>query len=196
MKDAVFQVYKVTNLLNSKVYIGVHKVTDEGDEYFGSGKLIQLSIKKHGIENFKKEILFEYQTADEAYAKEAELVNSEFVKSDMTYNLTVGGTGGWERYGSGNSGKVVVRDSSGNRFLVEKTDPHYLSGELVPWNRSKPQSKSSNEKRSQALKGRLFTDRIPCPHCGRIIDPRPQSMTIHIRSRACITNQSLLPEKL
>lgn len=177
MKDAVFQVYKVTNLKNSKVYIGVHKVTDEKDEYYGSGKLIQLSIKKHGIENFKKEILFEYKTAEEAYKKEAELVNEEFVKSDMTYNIQVGGTGGWERYGSGNAGKVVVRDSRGNRFLVDKTDKRYLSGKLVPWNKGEVKDESGNRKRSLALKGKLFPDRIPCPICGKSISPR--SITIH-----------------
>ena len=69
-------VYKITNLINGKYYIGVHKGT-KYDGYLGSGKLIKKAISKYGVENFNKEILFEFNTKDEAYSKEKELVVSE-----------------------------------------------------------------------------------------------------------------------
>ena len=50
-------IYRITNLLNGKTYVGQHKVkkgrTITSDTYWGSGKIITESIKKYGKENFK-----------------------------------------------------------------------------------------------------------------------------------------------
>ena len=61
----------------------------------GSGKRIQYAIKKYGIENFKKDILKFFNTAEEAYSYEAEVVTEQLVKSKECYNLKLGGPGGW-----------------------------------------------------------------------------------------------------
>ena len=61
----------------------------------GSGKLITRAIKKYGIENFTKEILHVLQTEAEMNAKEKELVTEELCQSTKTYNLCVGGHGGF-----------------------------------------------------------------------------------------------------
>ena len=82
-----FTVYKITNKINDKYYIGKHQTKDLDDDYFGSGKLIKAAIKKYGIENFKKEILFVFETEDEMNAKEAELVTEELIASGSVYNL-------------------------------------------------------------------------------------------------------------
>lgn len=91
-----FLIYKITNLTNNKVYIGKHITYDKNDNYFGSGKLIRKAIAKHGIQNFKKEILFECSNEEEMNQKEKEIVNERFIKSKNTYNLKIGGDGGFD----------------------------------------------------------------------------------------------------
>ena len=86
-----YTTYKITNKINAKFYIGKHQTMNLDDGYMGSGKLIKAAIKKYGIENFTKEILFILQTEDEMNAKEAELV----IVSEKTYNLCPGGRGGF-----------------------------------------------------------------------------------------------------
>ena len=89
-------IYKVVNKINDKSYIGYHQTNDINDEYLGSGKLLKKAIKKYGKENFAKEILYVFPNKDEALLKEAEIVNTEFVNDKTTYNLKVGGEGGWD----------------------------------------------------------------------------------------------------
>ena len=51
-------VYKWTNKVNNKWYIGSHKgLTDDG--YIGSGVGLIHAIEKWGIDNFVREILYE-----------------------------------------------------------------------------------------------------------------------------------------
>ena len=90
-----YLIYKITNLLNGMIYIGKHVTDDIHDDYMGSSKWLKLSIKKHGIENYRKEILFDFDNDADMNAKERELVNEEFVARSETYNLNVGGFGSW-----------------------------------------------------------------------------------------------------
>lgn len=91
-----YLVYQITNLINEKIYIGKHETFNVDDGYMGSGKLLGRAQEKYGIENFKKEILFNFNDFDEMDKKEAELVNEEFIARDDTYNIMLGGTGGWQ----------------------------------------------------------------------------------------------------
>lgn len=91
-----YTIYKITNLLNSKIYIGCHSTENLMDDYMGSGKAIKSAIKKYGVRNFRKEILYVFPTKEEAYLKEKEIVNAQFIVDENTYNIRLGGDGGWD----------------------------------------------------------------------------------------------------
>lgn len=89
-----FTIYKITNKLNNKFYIGKHQTKDLNDEYLGSGVLIRRAIKKYGKENFEKEILFVFDNEAEMNAKEKELVTINSLNMNESYNIAPGGIGG------------------------------------------------------------------------------------------------------
>jgi hypothetical protein len=90
-----YTIYKTTNKINGKIYIGKHQTKNLDDDYIGSGKHLWNAIKKHGIENFEKEILFVFDNEPEMNAKEAELVTEKFVLENTNYNICPGGQGGF-----------------------------------------------------------------------------------------------------
>jgi hypothetical protein len=91
-KVMTYILYKTTNLVNGKYYIGV---TNGNDPFYkGSGVVLKEAMKQYGSENFKREIIATFKNELEAYAKEAEIVNKDFVNNRQTYNIKVGGKGG------------------------------------------------------------------------------------------------------
>jgi hypothetical protein len=88
--------YQITNLVNNKIYVGVHKTDNIDDGYMGSGKRISYAIEKYGIHHFRKEILEFFDTYDAALSREAEIVTAEFLLREDVYNLRKGGFGGFD----------------------------------------------------------------------------------------------------
>lgn len=86
------QIYKITNLVNGKIYVG--KQVKNNPNYMGSGFLIKNAIKKYGIDNFKKDIL-------EDNIDNLEILNIREIywislldSTNVGYNIMAGGTGG------------------------------------------------------------------------------------------------------
>ena len=88
-------IYKITNRVNNKIYIGKHKTDNLDDGYMGSGMLITRSIEKYGIDKFDKEILYIFDNEKQMNDMEKEIVNEDFLINENVYNLTIGGNGGF-----------------------------------------------------------------------------------------------------
>lgn len=99
-------VYLTTNVVNHKIYIGVHQTKDPNkfDGYIGNGininspktyqkgkELLHAAVRKYGVSSFYRTTLKEFDNVDDALALEALLVDERFVKSPNTYNMVLGG---------------------------------------------------------------------------------------------------------
>lgn len=87
-------IYKTTNLLNGKFYIGMHSTNNLKDGYLGSGTRLRRAIRKYGINNFKLEILEWCNTRDELLEREKENITENHINDNNCYNLKYGGLGG------------------------------------------------------------------------------------------------------
>lgn len=87
-------IYKITRD-DGRFYIGMHSTDVLEDGYFGSGKLITRSIKKHGVDRHTKEILEFCDSREELRMLESSLVNEELIADKMCMNLQLGGFGGF-----------------------------------------------------------------------------------------------------
>lgn len=84
-------IYKTTNLINGKIYVG--QDSKNNPNYLGSGMLLKQAINKYGINNFTKEILCSCSSKEELNEKEIFWIN-ELSGITCGYNLTSGGSGG------------------------------------------------------------------------------------------------------
>ena len=100
-----YVIYKTTNLVNHKFYIGKHQTKNLNDGYVGSGKLLKRAIKKYGSENFHTEILHVCRSEKHMNLLEKILVVPD---REINYNLCDGGHGGFgylNKTGLNNKGK-------------------------------------------------------------------------------------------
>lgn len=86
------QIYKTTNQVTGKFYIG--KEQNPSEFYLGSGKLLKKAIEKHGRENFTKEILETCSSIDELNEREKYWIDYLGALGNQGYNMAIGGTGG------------------------------------------------------------------------------------------------------
>lgn len=85
-------IYKITNTINGKIYIGKHRCNKLDDSYFGSGKLLKQAIKKYGKENFIFHLEIDLKSEEEMDLLEKLVVNEEFLKRTDIYNISRGGS--------------------------------------------------------------------------------------------------------
>ncbi len=89
-----FYIYRTTNNINNKYYIGRHKSKYEVDlVYKGSGTAIKHALLKYGRKNFTVEVLEYCDNFEHLVLREAEIVTIELVNDPMCYNMKPGGAG-------------------------------------------------------------------------------------------------------
>ena len=110
-----YYLYEIKNLVNGKIYVGVHKTTNINDDYMGSGKVIKNAIKKYGIINFSKTILETFDNESDMFSREKNIVNDEFLNRHDVYNLRCGGLGGFDHIN-----KNGLNDRTGKSFTIEQ----------------------------------------------------------------------------
>ena len=131
-------VYKTTNLLTNKIYVGQHKSENFDESYYGSGKIIKAEISAHGIENFKCEMLQECHSEEELNNAEIfwiKELNSR--NKDIGYNLASGGSFGDSGYHLGMLGKTqsynqkkIAGDYMKNRNISDETKQRMSNSKL------------------------------------------------------------------
>jgi group I intron endonuclease len=91
-------IYKTTNLLNGKIYVG--KAESMKLHYIGSGCILKRAIKKYGKNNFKKEIIESCNSREELEEREKFWIKElDATNPEVGYNIAEGGSGGNTFYG-------------------------------------------------------------------------------------------------
>ena len=84
----IHYVYKITNTLNNKIYIGVRTSPNpDNDDYMGSSKIMENLYNIEGKDKFIKEIIQTFPTRYEAEQYESSLLTEEFCNDPNTYNI-------------------------------------------------------------------------------------------------------------
>jgi hypothetical protein len=102
-------VYLTTNLINNKIYVGVHSTIKLSDGYLGSGKALIQAIKKYGKDSFKRYTLHLCLTQSDAYEWEGLIVDKTFISRKDSYNQKLGGKGGMRGYVTSEATKEKLR---------------------------------------------------------------------------------------
>lgn len=170
-------IYKTTNKINGKYYVGKHKTDNIDDEYLGSGTILKRAIKKYGKENFIFEIIEYCETEEKLNIKEMEYITEDMVKSKNCYNLKLGGNGGFDHINNcsenkkrcvekakltcSNWSKEYKKEVNAKKSNYGKSNGMYgssRSGELAPMY-GKTHTKEAKKKMSLVKMGKIPTEK-------------------------------------
>lgn len=164
----MYQVYRIVNLINDKVYIGRSKDAEnrfKQHEYTangGRGYKLHKAIRKYGIHNFKMQILTEHKNLEDAAEKE-----SYFIKVSNSYrngyNASLGGLGelrseeSYRIMGESYRGKKRTKGQCENiskAIRGRKQKIEHRFNQMKPLNRKQwNKGKEYTEKQKQKMKG-------------------------------------------
>lgn len=157
--DTTYIVYKHTNQINGKSYIGISSQSlksrsGSNGKNYNKNKHFYDAIKKYGWNNFSHEVLFSGLSPIDAQRKEIELIAKyQSNNPQYGYNLSSGGE-------SGNAGCTMSEAEKSRRSQAYsgKGNPMYgKRGKNNP-NYQRKCSDATREALSRALKGRTFDD--------------------------------------
>lgn len=167
-------IYKTTNLVNNKIYIG--QTIHDDPKYLGGGRLIKMAIKKYGRENFLKEILETCSKRENLSEREIYWIK-KFNSRDpkIGYNMAEGGS---SFYVTEESKKKVSESLKGKyvgenafRYGIRLTEEHKKI--ISESNSGKKLSDETRKKMSESNLGKKFSDetrkKMSESHTGKIL---------------------------
>ncbi len=146
-KNKYHFIYKITNMITNKFYVGMHSTFNLEDGYFGSGKILKYSVNKYGKDNHKMEILEFLPSREDLMEKEEVIINEDLLKNPLSMNLSIGGKGNFKEEDR----------MKGSKLGNEKIKSMFADGSLEAWNKGLKMpspTEESNKKRSKTLKDR------------------------------------------
>ena len=158
-------VYKTTNLINGKEYVGSHYTNNINDGYLGSGILLVRSVKKYGKNNFKKDILEYCDDIISARKLEKYYINEHNTLVPNGYNISpVGGIISGHSAFSGKTYEEIYGLEKSNQLKIlrkknfEKNSPTVGKFGIDNPNFGSKRSEETKQKMSETSKGKPKSD--------------------------------------
>ena len=152
-------IYKTTNLITGKIYVG--QDSKNNSKYLGSGKYLWNAIKKHGKENFKKEIICECFSKEELNEKEKFWIKILKCKTPNGYNITDGGEGTLGRNHTEEEKIKMKEFMNGNKYSLGSKRSEEFKNNIRKinkgnkYNLGKKQTEEHKRKTGEKSKGRI-----------------------------------------
>ena len=119
-QKTIHYLYKTTCKVTGRYYIGMHSTSNIDDGYLGSGKRLRYSIRKHGEDNHKKEVLELFESRELLIEADKKVITGEMLVDIMCMNLKAGGEGGF----------TVEQQKNGTKKMVQLIKERYLTDVL------------------------------------------------------------------
>jgi len=196
--------YKTTNLVNGKLYIGQTIRIERylKGKYIGSGFAFKEAIKKYGLQNFKSEILqyLEHQPTEEDSIQKLNDLEIHYIKEYDSlvpngYNLEDGGKGKGETHPT--TKEKISQSLKGN---IRNRGRKQSSQEIE--NRAKSLkgrvlSKETKEKISKSLQGRKFSETTLQKMRGKVrTQEHKERISLTLKSKGFSTKGRKLSEEV
>lgn len=138
---------------DGKYYIGVHSTNNLNDKYLGSGTYISRSIKKHGRDKHKREILEMCASRDHAFEREIAIITPEILNDPLCMNGGPGGQGGSGRvYGITEETRKII----GAKSAATPRTPEW-NAKISASHTGKVPDPEVGKRHSEKMKGRKQT---------------------------------------
>ena len=156
-------IYKITNLVNNKIYIGKTKNIEKRWKRHiylaktGFKRHLYEAMRKYGIDNFSIEIIDECKDGEEDIREKYWIRKTQSYKNTIGYNKSFGGEGG-------NTWSLNNHKKETSEKISEKSKGHKLSEEarkrIAESKKGKPLPKETREKISFTLKHKYETGEL------------------------------------
>jgi len=175
----VHSIYKITNTVNGKCYIGYSRHPDKRWKAHircalsGKRKKLYSAMRKHGIDKFSFEIIYESNDRDHTLMQMEPFYIKQFNSIDEGYNMNEGGynvnteemrIANSERMKKNNPMKLIRTNlgsfKKGRTF--EMSDSHKTAIAVSKLGKNNP-----NYGKSEAA-SHLNAEKIKCEHCGKL----------------------------